>query len=187
MSQADISKWNNKYLTADITDQAVPDEELIRHTSAFPEGAHALDLACGLGKNTLYLARKGFDVLAVDGSSVGLAHLDEAAKALGVAANIHTQQADLDEYHPGEAKFDLIVVVRYLNRALFPMIQLALKPGGILLYKTFNHNVLKSRPAFNVDFTITPEALLDAFAGLQLISQHCDDDRYSFVLARKSA
>lgn len=185
MSLADIEKWNSKYASSEIPLQAVPDQELIRYADLLPKSGLVLDLACGLGKNALYLAQQGLDVVALDGSSKGLAVLNQAAEVLGVSANLQTRQADLDEYVLPGRHFDLIIVVRYLNPALFPAIEAALKPGGVLLYKTFNQSVLQSRPAFNASFTIEEAALRAGFPGLLPLKAHCDEYQYSFMLARK--
>ena len=187
MSSADISKWNKKYAASEISGKQAPDEELIRYADLFPKSGLALDLACGLGKNALYLAQQGLDVVALDGSSKGLAVLDQAANAFGLSAKVQTLQADLDEYALPEAHFDLIIVVRYLNPLLFPAIAAALKPGGVLLYKTFNRNVLKSRPHFNASFTIEQDALLAGFSSLRPLQNQCDEHEYSFLLAKKRA
>ncbi len=187
MSSADISKWNKKYAASEISGKQAPDEELIRYADLLPNSGLALDLACGLGKNALYLAQQGLDVVALDGSSKGLAVLDQAANTLGLSARLQTLQADLDEYALPEAHFDLIVVVRYLNPPLFPAIAAALKPGGVLLYKTFNRKVLESRPHFNASFTIEQDALCTGFSNLLSLQNQYDEHEYSFLLAKKQA
>lgn len=187
MSSADITKWNKKYASSESPGDQAPDEELIRYTDMLPKSGQALDLACGLGKNALYLAQQGLDVVALDGSSKGLAVLDQAAKIPGLSARLQTLQADLDEYALPEAHFDLIVVVRYLNPSLFPAISAALKPGGVLFYKTFNRRVLESRPGFNASFTIEQDALRTGFSSLRLLQTQCDEHQYSFLLAKKPA
>ena len=187
MSSADISKWNKKYAASKSPGKQVPDEELIRYADLLPKSGLALDLASGLGKNALYLAQQGLDVVALDGSSKGLAVLEQAAKTLGLSARLQTLQADLDEYALPKAHFDLIVVVRYLNPPLFPAIAAALKPGGVLLYKTFNRNVLESRPHFDASFTIEQDTLRTGFSSLLSLQNQCDEHEYSFLLARKPA
>lgn len=187
MSSADITKWNKKYASSESTGEQLPDDELIRYADLLPKSGLALDLACGLGKNALYLAQQGLDVVALDGSAKGLAVLERLAGTLGLSVRIQTLQADLDEYTLPVAHFDLIVVVRYLNPSLFPAIVLALKPGGVLLYKTFNRKVLQSRPHFNESFTIECDALRAGFSSLLSLQNQCDESEYSFLLAKKQA
>lgn len=185
MSSADISKWNKKYASSESPGNQVPDEELIRYADLLPTSGLALDLACGLGKNALFLAQQGLDVIALDGSSKGLAVLDQAANTLGLSARLQTLQADLDVYALPAAHFDLIVVVRYLNSSLFPAISAALKPDGVLFYKTFNRRVLESRPGFNASFTIEQDALCAGFSSLLPLRNQCNERQYSFLLAKK--
>ena len=154
MSSADVQKWDEKYRggQAPTLEQAEP--VLARHVQYIPASGRALDLACGRGATTLFLAHQGLDVLALDGSVEGLKLLQKAAQAQQLQARIQTKQADLDEYRLPRASFDLIVVIRYLNRALFGSIEAALKPGGVLYYQTFNADIRKTRAAFNPQFTI---------------------------------
>lgn len=185
MSSADIAKWNKKYASSISPIKDAPDDELMRYAALLPKTGLALDLACGLGKNALYLAQQGLDVIALDGSSKGLSAVKQAAETLGLSARLQTLQADLDEYPLPREYFNLIVVVRYLNPGLFSDIAAALKPGGVLLYKTFNRNVLESRPGFNVSFTIEQEALQTGFSSLLPLQNQCDEHKYSFLLAKK--
>ncbi len=185
MSFADISKWDKKYAGSDLALSAEPDPEFLLYADFLPATGAALDLACGLGKNSLYLAQQGLEVMALDGSSEGLARVDQAAELSGLSQRLKTVQADLDEYCLPEAGFDLIVVVRYLKPELFPAISTALKPGGVLFYKTFNRKVLESRPAFNASFTIEQAQLEAGFPDLQRMDAQSAEREYSFILARK--
>ena len=89
----------------------------------------ALDLACGSGRNAIWLAERGWNVTAVDSYPVALAALKEAAPS------IDTHLADLEkhEFAIGEAAWDLIVMSYYLQRDLFEPAQRGLKPGGVAI------------------------------------------------------
>ena len=189
MSDADIVKWDARYRDSEVCGQILPDPELEAWRSLIPVGGVALDLACGLGKNTLYLAQQGCTVSAIDGSGEGLSKLQSAARNLGLEQRVRCLQADLDSYALPEAAFDLVLVVRYLNPALFTAIVGALKPGGLLIYKTFNRNILQQRPGFNPDFTIESGALLQAFSGLEVVTDRPLEGsvEYAFMIGRKPA
>ena len=189
MSNADILKWDNKYRHSEAVVTIEAEPELLEYSSVLPRSGKALDLACGLGKNSLYLAQRGFDVTAMDGSALGLEKLRASARAHGLAQGIKTQQVDLDQYPLAEACFDFILVVRYLNRALLVGIASALKPGGVVMYKTFNHNILKQRPGFNPAYTIETPALMEAFRTLEVVADNHGDTKseYAFMIARKGA
>ena len=186
MSESDIVKWDGRYRDSTACASIEPDPELLEAQSLIPRGGTVLDLACGLGKNALYLARQGCSVTAVDGSVEALHKLEAAARAFGLGQRIEGIQADLDDYSLPVKAFDLVLVVRYLNRALFADIDASLRAGGVLIYKTFNRNILKERPGFNPDYTIETEELLNAFPGLEVVSDNRGEtSEYAFMVGRK--
>ena len=93
----------------------------------------ALDLACGAGRNALWLAEHGWSVTAVDGSAAAIAILREraAARALNMAARV----ADLerDEFPIDRAAWDLVAILYYLQRNLFEAAKRGVAPGGVLI------------------------------------------------------
>ncbi len=188
MTEADRNRWQNKYRDSKALTAIDPDEELVHYADCLPESGRALDLACGRGKNSLYLAQRGLAVTAADISQNGLDRLMQAAESLGLEGNIQPLCVDLDNYQIGQSGYDLIVVVRFLNRGLFNSIQAALKPGGVLLYKTFNRRILRQRPGFNPEFTVETDELVDSFRELALITDNRGDreSEYAFLLARKA-
>src|SRR3989441_9621351 len=109
---------------------------LTQHRDLLTPG-HALDLACGRGRHTLYLAQEGFRVEAWDRDAAALEEVQTTAKTLGLST-ITTRLVDLEQ-EPAipPASFELIAVFYYLQRDLFPQIMRALKPGGLLVYETF--------------------------------------------------
>jgi SAM-dependent methyltransferase len=97
----------------------------------------ALDLASGSGRSAVYLALTGRQVEAWDVDARALAMASEFAARHGV--RIEPRECDLEAGPLAlpEPRFDLIVVVRYLHRELFPWLERALAPGGALVYETF--------------------------------------------------
>ena len=93
----------------------------------------ALDLACGLGRHTLWLANRGWQVCAVDVSKVAIGKLNQAAHKLNV--NLDLVVGDASEYNFDPVRFDLIVLFYHADRNLFPKLASALKPGGLLICK----------------------------------------------------
>jgi len=99
-------------------------------------GRRAFDLACGSGRNAVYLALQGFEVTAIDRLPDALEKAADLARRSGVA--LHTLELDLEP--PGALAglgADLVVVVRYLERALFATLERVVVPGGLLVYETF--------------------------------------------------
>jgi SAM-dependent methyltransferase len=97
--------------------------------------ARALDVAMGRGRHALPLAEAGFVTFGVD------KQFDIVRDAVHAARDASTPIvawcADLTMYPLPVARFDLIVVTRYLQRDLFPAIRGAVRPDGIVLYETF--------------------------------------------------
>jgi SAM-dependent methyltransferase len=114
-----------------------PSAWLTSHRRLLPAGGDALDLACGSGRNAMWLAEQGFRTLAVDRNESALETLSQEASQRQLS--LRTQTVDLENGQPflQPDTFDLIVVVHYLHRPLFPSIVTALRAGGVLVYETF--------------------------------------------------
>lgn len=123
----DLKAWDERYRTAEP--EATPAPLLIATASGLTPGS-ALDLACGTGRNALWLAGRGWEVTAVDGSAVAIQILRRRAPS-----NLRTHVADLErgEYRIQAAAWDLILICQYLQRNLFAPAKQGLKPGGIVL------------------------------------------------------
>jgi SAM-dependent methyltransferase len=124
--------WEERHRGATPGD---PEPSIIEMLPLLPPG-RALDIAAGTGRNSIALARAGWQVVAVDFSVPGLRTLIEIARSdeLGVAAIV----ADLEESFPFRPNsFDVILNVSYLDRALVPHLKSALRPAGTLLFDTF--------------------------------------------------
>ncbi len=114
----------------------------------------ALELACGVGRDAVYLASLGWDVLAVDLLADALERAEALRKRYAPDAKLHLQIVDLEAESPDFAsawkeRFDLISVARYLHRPLLARFPGWLRPGGSLIYETFTveHRARHGRPA----------------------------------------
>jgi 2-polyprenyl-3-methyl-5-hydroxy-6-metoxy-1,4-benzoquinol methylase len=109
---------------------------LVMNRTLLPPSGRALDVACGRGRHALWLARHGFATTAIDRDSSAVAALE--ARALDEGLPLTARAMDLEG---GAAvlgpEYDVIVVVHYLHRPLFPALIAALAPGGVLVYETF--------------------------------------------------
>jgi len=116
---------------------------------------NALDIACGNGRNSIFLAAKGFVVDAVDISTVVTTHL------AGKNPNINVICVDLDAWDIPQNRYELIANVRFLDRRLFPMIQNGLRTGGVLIFESFmdgekdkyclkQNELLRAFPSFRI-------------------------------------
>ena len=156
----DKQRWNEKYLEKPKQENiSALVEKYINHANV----GQAIDLACGTGRNTHFLALKGFEVDAVDISDVAL-------KEVKKTSSINKIEADLDKYNIAPNKYDLIVNVNYLNRRLVSQMKEALKQGGVIMFETFliAHGDFKL-PTMNLDYLLRKNELLHYFIGLDVI------------------
>lgn len=162
----DIYRWNEKYLDRNPDFAPDPLLSVIRHL--LDGDGLALDVACGNGQNALCLAELGYQVVAVDGSEVGIRYGIKEARRRNL--NIHGLVMDLDQVQLPQNHFKLVIVFRYLNRALFPQLIDCLLPGGLLITKTFNLNHLADNKNFNKSFLLQHGELSKYLNELQLIA-----------------
>lgn len=101
--------------------------------SHFPQAGAALDIAGGLGRHALWLARRDWKVTVVDISDVAIAKLRQAAADLNLDIKLCVGDASNFNFEP--ASFDLIVLFYHMDRRLFPTMLSALKIGGVLISK----------------------------------------------------
>ncbi|MCZ6709985.1 MAG: methyltransferase domain-containing protein, partial [Gammaproteobacteria bacterium] len=130
MSHSDRRKWNARYAQGAYEARTHPNELLRRWLPSLPVG-RALDIACGAGRNSLFLAAAGFHVDALDISNQALTRAAASANSRGLEVN--WMEHDLDAGLPDGGRYDLIVMFRYVNMRIFGMLEERLLPGGYLL------------------------------------------------------
>lgn len=141
-----------------LTAQA-PSDWMIRHAPRIAPGGKVLDLACGAGRNTRWMAQNGWQVLAVDRDEVALQALRGMPGVSVMVADLEAAPWPFEQQH-----FDGIVVCRYLHRPLLPLISASLKPGGILIYETFMQGQERLGRPTNPDFLLQPDELAASFS-----------------------
>jgi tellurite methyltransferase len=176
--------WDAKHGLAANDAAEAPAGILMELWPLLPAGA-ALDLACGRGRNALFLAEHGRHVTSVDWSGAALDILEERAKALKIPvrriqrideakqltrAGIDLLHADLEEVTLPVNRYSLILCVRYLQRSLFPQICRALRPGGMLLFETYTRAQLDfSDGPRDPAHLLNPGELRRAFPELEVV------------------
>jgi len=167
MSEDDKNHWEKKYSGDGYAPNRKPSALLTEWLVDRPPG-RALDLACGTGRNALYLAEKGQDVTAVDISPQAIALAEDLAREKGLKINWIV--ADLDNYAI-QGQYDLIVISFFsINRTMVSPIIKALEKGGILLYE--NHMLAPASvedEAHKHRFHFQPGELRQLFGGLSTI------------------
>ncbi len=184
----DVERWDRKYRDGNPNPGFEPEPLLISHAQLLDGKGTALDLACGVGHNAMFLARRGYTVTAIDGSETGLGYCRAATR--NTPLRIHLVAADLERISLPRDHFDVVLVVRYLYRPLMAQIKTALKPGGLVIYKTFNTNHLRERPDFKKEYLLERGELPGWFSGYDLIATNDSprvEDTCSYLIGRKPA
>lgn len=165
----DRTRWDERYREGDWEDAADAAEVLRDAEPWLPAGGRALDLACGAGRNALFLAERGFRVLAVDLSVEGLRLA--ARRADHRHLPVRPVLADLERFAVRPGSVQVVVNVRFLLRSTFPLMTEALAPGGLLVFETFHVDEIDVLGGdIRRAYALEPGELLRAFRGLEVLA-----------------
>lgn len=170
--------WDKRYSVDDYVYGKAPNHFLysfIDKLPRWPLGQRALCLADGEGRNSVFLAQQGYQVTAVDISSVGLAK----AKRLGLERNVEitTVQSDIADYQIEEGHWDLIVLIfahmpAELRKTIHQRCVKGLRSGGMIVLESYTPKQLEFGTGGPKDsnLLVTAEQLKQEFGGLELIT-----------------
>lgn len=168
-----LDDWNARYRSREELDDE-PARLLVEAVSGVAPG-RALDLACGAGRNALWLARQGWRVVAIDGAHEAIRLVREHAGDLGIDA----RELDLEDGAPlpfPDASFDLVAILYYLHRPLFDEAKRLVRPGGLVVAAARTSGI-------NPRFLAAPGELRATFAGWDIL--HASDGDVAEVVARR--
>lgn len=186
MSIYDRQHWDSIYSERANKPLPPPDPLLFPYTPPVTEDRvyRALDLAGGQGQNGLWLAAEGYVVDVVDISRVALMQ-GQAEMARRSLRTMNFRQLDLDENKLDfDEPYDLICVFRFLKRELFAALRTAIRPGGRIIYATYNIRHLAEHPEFRREFLLEPGELAGYFADWRIL-YNADDAALSELVAIK--
>jgi SAM-dependent methyltransferase len=127
--------WDERYRSGERAAEdldAAPTPLLVETAKPLAPGK-ALDLACGTGRNALWLAEHGWSVTAIDGSPVAIEILRSRTSKRGVMVNARVADLEKFEYQIEPSSWDLVAICYYLQRDLFEPAKQGVVPGGILI------------------------------------------------------
>ncbi len=185
MAVEDRVRWDQYY--RQISDQSypAPDPLLLQFTPPPAEDAldapRALDFACGLAQNGLWLAEQGYSADAIDISRIALNRV-RSEMAIRNLRNVNLLQADVDTVELDTDKYDLITVARYLKRESFESLKSATQSGGRILYETFNLRYLDFVPDFNRAYLLEIDELPSYFTDWEIL-HHDEEGHISRLVA----
>ena len=169
MSEADRTKWNDRYRRGTTRlSLSEPAEFLVSLAGRLPDNGRSLDVGGGTGRNAIWLAQQGLDVTLADISAVGL----QLAAEFAVAANVEIRCLEIDfQSDPfPTGPWDVIVDLNYLERPLFPAMLASLSAGGTFIFTQPTVTNLERNERPPRDFLLTPGELPALVTGLTIES-----------------
>ncbi len=164
--------WDDRYARDEYVYGTEPNSFLVGQASRLC--GPVLSLAEGEGRNAVFLASLGLDLLGVDSSSVGLAKARALAARRGV--QIRTEVADLAEFDPGLNRYGAIVSIfahlpSVIRTRLYPCLTEALLPGGLVVMESYSERQLGygTGGPKDTDMLMTPDKLRAGFPSLDIL------------------
>ncbi len=128
-----------------------------------------LDLACGSGRNGLYLVARGQSVTFADRQQDALDHVSKRLQANRLARYWCVDFEDAESDPLKGLSFSVILVFRYLHRQLIPAIKRAVHPVGLVVYETYTVNQPRFGRPTNPNFLLKAGELEDIFHGWEIL------------------
>jgi len=176
LSEADRDKWDKRYCEGAYGDRTHPSAFLNHWLPLLAVNANdrlVADLGCGAGRNALFMARNGWRVDAFDISQAGLDRL--AAAAAEETLPVDCIQADLENPQSlpsqlcTDARYALVIIMRYTNLAVIPAIYNCVRSGGYLIVEEHLQSDAAVSGPRNPQFRVAPGALREAAQGTEII------------------
>lgn len=158
------NKWNMKHQERIKQLRASAFNPRLEKMSDYLLGGTALDLACGLGGNSSFLARMNYRVQAIDISDVAIQFVNEQAAKdhLQIETRIGDLTESLDQNWLNEP-FDLIVITYYLDRKLFPFVKNLIKKDGYFFMETYFQSQQNEKSQVSDQYKLQPNELIKEF------------------------
>lgn len=170
-----LDHWEQRYSTDDYLFGTAPNVFLRSQHHRLKPGQRALAVADGEGRNGVWLAQKGLDVLSVEGAANALAKARQLAEREGVT--LQFEQADLLHWQWPESEFDVVVAIfiQFLSplerETVFAAMKSALKPGGLLIVQGYTPRQLDFRTGgpSSLEQLYTEELLRDLLDDMKIL------------------
>ena len=160
----DAARWDARYEASGCFHGAAPSLFLVDNLpliKSLAPGPLALDIACGEGRNSIFLAQHGFTVTGIDISGRGITKARQRMEEEGLVIDFRV--ADLEKYTFAE-QYDQIINFNFLLRELIPPMVSSLTTGGIILFDTIL-DAPSCGTVHNRDYLLQPGELLRIFSG----------------------
>lgn len=132
--------WDQRYAGDDLVYGELPNDFLAQMADRLPKAGRALDIGAGEGRNALFLAASGLDVLAVDQSAVGMEKAQRRARERGL--KLRAQAANLQDFDADDCSFDVISSIFVhlpgaIRARVHKRIGAWLTPGGVYVLEAY--------------------------------------------------
>lgn len=171
-----VDFWNERYAAQGLVYGDAPNGFLAQVASDLPRAGQAIDLAAGEGRNAIFLASLGLDVLAVDQSEVGLRKAAQLASERGLA--LRTQVADLAVFDAGSASCDVVTSISChlptdIRAPMHARVRTWLRPGGVFVLEAYAPDQIGRNTGGPKDpaMLASLETLVAELAGLEIVHQ----------------
>lgn len=163
----DQRRWDERYTSKEpVFGAAVgPPGIFADYADAFPTTGRALDIACGRGLATVWLAQRGLQVVGLDVSAVAIGQARELARHSGIDERCRFDVVDLDDGLPDGPPVDVILCHKFRDPRLDQAFIERLAPGGLLATAALSEVGAEPGP-----FRAAPGELAVAFAELDVIA-----------------
>lgn len=172
MTEQDRQHWDRRYRDADVVPSIEPPILLRNHLDLVPTSGTALDVACGRGRDSLWMASLGLNVLGIDVSPAALALARTGAERFGLTDRCRFERHDLDTGLPVPERsadnFDVILCRMFRHPALYPEIERRLAPGGLLVMEMLAGDNGRAGSYSADSYRAEPDELLRAFGHLDV-------------------
>jgi tellurite methyltransferase len=152
-----------------------PTRWLVDHATLLPAAGDALDVASGSGRNACWLAARGLSTLAIDRDVHAIAGIRKTAGDLQLPLRAAVVDLEIPDAALPVSAYDVVVVVHYLHRPLFPALRGSLRPGGVLVYETFTRAQARRGKPTNPAFLLEPGELRELVAPLEVLAEREGD------------
>ncbi len=163
------NKWNSKYTSRlSQMEEQRPNKRLMNNSHHL-KGGVALDLACGLGANSFYLADLYNEVHALDISDVAIQYVKDKATKHSLPIYPHLcDLTDLGSLNLSVNSYDLVVVTYYLDRTIFPFVKSIIKENGYFFMETYYNSPLNVNNQISNGYKLQSKELLSIFDGWKI-------------------
>jgi tellurite methyltransferase len=161
-----LADWDERYREGNYP-RTGPSELLVKTVRDLPHG-NALDLACGAGRNSIFLAQKGWNVTGVDSSAEAIRIARQTALDSQLGAQFICADLEDDGFALSEI-FDLVLKIHYLQRSLFARVREWVRPGGLFVGEIFVRSRNPNNDSMNPAYLLEPDELLSVFEGWEIL------------------